>query len=70
MTREQMIARAMAHGPDETRRLALDKIDENARSTSTWGAADHRKARDKVEQTYTEERTAMDRLSDEQLEAL
>ena len=68
MTREQKIQRLLARGDDDSRLLGLDRLDEQARATDSWGSQEHRQARDKIERTYDASRAALDKLSDEQLD--
>jgi len=70
VNRQQKINAILERGPEDTRRLALDVIDKEARDTNTFGSAHHRTSRDKVERTYDDARKTLDALSDDQLDAL
>jgi hypothetical protein len=67
-SRERKIAQLLQQGDDDARRMDLDRIDEEARSTNTWGSPEHRQARDRRERSYDATRTAYEKLSEEQLD--
>ena len=69
MNRQEKINQLMGQSADDTRRLALDAIDATARQTSTFGAKEHRDARDKTERQHDEARRAFEGYSDDQLDA-
>ena len=67
-TRAQKVNWLLQQGPDDARRLDLDRIDEQARTTHTWGSSEHRNARDQRERAYDAQRTSFEKLSDQQLD--
>ncbi len=69
MNRQEKINQLMGRSADDVRRLALDAIDATARQTSTFGAKEHRDARDKTERQHDDARRAFDGYSDDQLDA-
>lgn len=69
MNRDQKINLLMERGDEDVRRLALDVIDLEARTTSTFGSKAHRTARDAVEAKYNEARRAFEAYSEAQLDA-
>jgi len=68
MTRERKVELLLRRVDDDARRMDLDRIDERARATNTWGSSEHRQARDKRERDYDATRKAYEKLSDEQLD--
>jgi hypothetical protein len=68
MTRTQKVAALLARQADDTRRFALDAIDDGARRSNTFGSKQHRAARDEVEGAYESARLRYEKLSDEQLD--
>jgi hypothetical protein len=68
MTREQKINLLVARLQDESRRLDLDRIDEQARATNTWGSQGHRQSREQRERSYYASRAAYTGLSDDALD--
>lgn len=68
MNRTQKVNALLARDADDTRRLALDELDSSARTTGTWGAKEHRDARDRVERTYDDAKRRFDGLSEDQLD--
>lgn len=68
-TRAQKIKALLERGPDDTRRLALDRADVLARTTSTFGSKEHRETRDRVERAHDDARRVCEALSDEALDA-
>jgi hypothetical protein len=68
MTREQKINLLVARLQDESRRLDLDRIDEQARATNTWGSQGHRQSREQRERSYDASRAAYTGLSDDALD--
>lgn len=68
LTKDQKVNLLLQRTADETRRLDLDGIDEHARSTHTWGSGEHRQARDRRERAYDAERTAVEKLSSDELD--
>jgi len=67
MERSQKMSHLLARA-DDVRRLALDEIDANARTTNTWGTQQHRSARDKVEREYDQEALRLERMEDAALD--
>jgi hypothetical protein len=55
---------------DESRRLDLDRIDEEARRTNTWGSRAHRQFREARERLYEESRAKYAGLPEETLDEL
>lgn len=53
---------------DDARRMDLDRIDEHARATNTWGSTEHRQARNSRERDYEASLKSFDKLSEEQLD--
>lgn len=68
MTRGQKITALLARQAEDTRRAALDAIDDAVRRSNTFGSKQHRAARDDVEKAYESEYQRYDKLSDEQLD--
>ena len=68
MTRAEKIRALLASGADDTRRLTLDRIDDVARRTNTWGTKEHRDARNKAEQAYDDISSSYEKLSDLELD--
>jgi hypothetical protein len=68
MTRTQKVAALLARQADDTRRFALDSIDDAARRSNTFGSKQHRTARDAVEGAYDAARLRYEKLSDEELD--
>jgi hypothetical protein len=69
MNRQGKINELLARGPDDARRMALDDIDRVARQKNTFGSKEHREARERVEKRYDADERALERLSDDQLDA-
>jgi len=46
----------------------MDRIDEHARATNTWGSNEHRHARDSRERDFEATLKSFDKLSDDQLD--
>jgi hypothetical protein len=65
--RDQKVA-ALRERAEEIRRLALDELDATARKNSTWGSADHRSARDRVERECDQANLRLQTLDDASLE--
>ncbi len=53
---------------DDARRMDMDRIDEHARTTNTWGSNEHRQARDSRERDFEATLKSFDKLSDDQLD--
>lgn len=53
---------------DDARRMDMDRIDEHARATNTWGSNEHRHARDSRERHFEATLKSFDKLSDDQLD--
>ena len=68
MTREQKVELLVARLQDESRRLDLDRIDEHARATNTWGSQGHRQSREQRERSYEASRNAYAGLTDDALD--
>ena len=68
MNRTQKVNALLARDADDTRRLALDVLDAEARTSSTWGSKEHREARDRVEKTYDDTRHRYEAFSEDQLD--
>ena len=63
MERRDKMAILLARA-DDVRRLALDELDANARTTNTWGAQSHRSGRDRVERAYDQDALRLEKLED------
>lgn len=70
MTRLRLIASLLAREADDQRRLALDQIDEAARTSASFGSNQHRAARDAVEKRWDAEQARYHGLTDEELASL
>jgi hypothetical protein len=68
MTREQKVNLLLTRLQDDSRRLDLDRIDEHARATNTWGSQGHRQSREQRERSYEASRTSYAGLSDDALD--
>jgi isopenicillin N synthase-like dioxygenase len=53
---------------DDTRRLAMDELDDIARRTGTFGSKEHRDGRDRVERTFAQETQRFQSLPEEELD--
>jgi len=69
MDREATIAALLQGETEEVRRLGLDQMDDAARRAGTWGSTEHRRGRDKIENTYDAVRRSLETLSDAELQA-
>ena len=60
--------RLLLQRADDARRMDMDRIDEHARATNTWGSNEHRHARDSRERDFEATLKSFDKLSDDQLD--
>jgi hypothetical protein len=68
MTRAQKVAWLVAHVQDGVREGDLNAIDEQARTSRTWGSPAHREARDRRERIYDAACAAYAAMSDAALD--
>ena len=68
MTREQKVNLLLTRLQDDSRRLDLDRIDEHARTTNTWGSQGHRQSREQRERSYEASRASYANLSEDALD--
>jgi hypothetical protein len=68
MDRQAKIQKLMTSGADDERRLALDAIDDAARSSNSFGSTGHRKQRDDTERKHDQARRVFESLSDQELD--
>jgi hypothetical protein len=68
MNRQNKIDSLLARGADDERRLALDRIDQTARETNTFGSKEHRERRDETEKKHDQARRSFEALTDAELD--